>query len=60
VAVDDALRSILVVVTGALVLTLRDHAKHAADRDELVWSGCDLDALTTTTLRAVVDHHVQE
>jgi TetR/AcrR family tetracycline transcriptional repressor len=59
-AVDDALRSILVVVTGALVLTLRDHTKHAADRDELVWSDCDLDALTTTTLRAVVDHHVQE
>jgi AcrR family transcriptional regulator len=54
----DALRSILVVVTGALVLTLRDYAHLPEDRAEAVWAGCDLEALTTETLRAVVHHHV--
>jgi AcrR family transcriptional regulator len=53
-----ALRSILVVITGALVLTLRDYANRPDDRDAAVWSGCALDALTTDTLRAVVEHHV--
>jgi AcrR family transcriptional regulator len=57
-ALGGALRSILVVVTGSLVLTLRDYASRPDDRDDAVWSGCDLDALTTDTLRAVVDHHV--
>lgn len=47
----DALRSVLVVITGALVLTLRD-------RDDELWIGTDLKALTTDTLRAVVDRHV--
>lgn len=50
-ACAGALRSILVVVTGALVLTLREHG------DDL-WTGCDLDALTTDTLRAVIDHAI--
>jgi AcrR family transcriptional regulator len=49
-ALKAALRSILVVVTGSLVVTLRDRGD--------VWAGCDLDALTTDTLRAVVDRHV--
>jgi AcrR family transcriptional regulator len=46
----DALRAILLVVTGALVLTLRD-------REDL-WTDCDLEALTTETLRAVIDRYV--
>jgi len=46
-----AQRAILVTITGALVLTLRE-------RTDPLWVGCDLDALTTDTLRAVVDHHV--
>ena len=54
----DALRSILVVVTGSLVLTLRDYSSRPDDRDDAVWSGCDLEDLTTETLRAVVDRHV--
>jgi AcrR family transcriptional regulator len=54
----DAVRSILVVVTGSLVLTLRDYATRPDDRDDALWSGCDLEALTTDTLRAVVDRHV--
>jgi AcrR family transcriptional regulator len=57
-ALGDAVRSILVVVTGALVLTLRDYASRPDDRDDALWSGCDLEALTTDTLRAVVDQHV--
>lgn len=57
-ALADALRSILVVLTGSLVLTLRDYSDRPGDRDDAVWSGCDLDALTTDTLRAVVDRHV--
>ena len=57
-ALNDALRSINLVVTGALVLTLRDYANRPQDRDDALWSGCDLDALTTETLRAVVDRHV--
>lgn len=57
-ALGDALRAILVVVTGSLVLTLRDYASRPDDRDGAVWSGCDLDALTIDTLRAVVDRHV--
>jgi AcrR family transcriptional regulator len=60
-ACGDALRSILVVVTGALVLTLRDYA-HLPDDDRAaaLWAGCDLEALTTETLRAVVHHHIPE
>lgn len=54
----DALRSLLVVVTGALVLTLRDYAHLPQDRSDAVWAGCDLEALSTETLRAVVHHHV--
>jgi AcrR family transcriptional regulator len=54
----DAVRSILVVVTGSLVLTLRDYASRPDDRDEALWSGCDLEVLTTDTLRAVVHRHV--
>ncbi len=57
-ALRDALRSILVVVTGSLVLTLRDYSNRPDDRDDAVWKGCDLEALTTETLRAVVDRHV--
>ena len=58
-ACGDALRSILVVVTGALVLTLRDYAHLPEDdRAATLWAGCDLEALTTETLRAVVHHHV--
>ncbi|HEX4821908.1 MAG TPA: TetR family transcriptional regulator [Acidimicrobiales bacterium] len=57
-ALADAIRSILVVVTGSLVLTLRDYAARPGDRDDALWSGCDLEALTTETLRAVVDRHV--
>lgn len=57
-ACGQALRSILVVVTGALVLTLRDYAHLPEDRADAVWAGCDLEALTTETLRAVVEHHV--
>jgi AcrR family transcriptional regulator len=57
-AVTDARRAILVVVTGALVLTLRDYRNRPEDRDDAVWAGCDLAALTTETLRAVVDHHI--
>jgi AcrR family transcriptional regulator len=70
-----ALRSILVVVTGALVLTLRDVPRLPVGlRDQDLWAGSDadittetrailegpvdLDALTTATLAAVVDHHV--
>ena len=57
-ALADAIRSILVVVTGSLVLTLRDYATRPGDRDAALWSGCDLEVLTTETLRAVVDRHV--
>jgi AcrR family transcriptional regulator len=56
----DALRSILVVVTGALVLTLRDYANRPDDRTGALWAGCDLPALTVETLRAVVDRHVPD
>lgn len=59
-ALGNALRSILVVVTGALVLTLRDYANRPNDRDDAVWAGCDLDTLTIDTLRAVVDRHVPQ
>jgi AcrR family transcriptional regulator len=59
-ALIDALRSMLVVITGSLVLTLRDYATRPDDRDDAVWSGCDLGALTEETLRAVVDRHVPE
>jgi TetR/AcrR family transcriptional regulator, tetracycline repressor protein len=54
----EALRSILVVVTGALVLTLRDYAHLHEDRSDALWAGCDLEALTVETLRAVVHHHI--
>jgi AcrR family transcriptional regulator len=57
-ALNDAARSIFVVVTGSLVLTLRDYTSRPDDRDDALWSGCDLEALTTDTLRAVVDRHV--
>src|SRR5262245_54687802 len=57
-ALGDAVRSILVVVTGSLVLTLRDYASRPDDRDDALWSGCDLEAVTTDTLRAVVHQHV--
>jgi AcrR family transcriptional regulator len=59
----EALRAILVVVTGSLVLTLRDYGRSPDGRTpdgraDALWAGCDLEALTTETLRAVVDHHV--
>lgn len=54
----DALRSIFVVVTGSLVLTLRDYSNRPDDRDNALWSGCNLEALTIETLRAVVDRYV--
>ena len=54
----DALRSILVVVTGSLVLTLRDYSHRPDDRDNALWSGCNLEAVTIETLRAVVDRYV--
>jgi hypothetical protein len=54
----DALRSILVVVTGSLVLTLRDYSHRPDDRDNALWSGCDLEAVTIETLRAVVDRYI--
>ena len=74
-ACADAVRAILVVVTGALVLALRDPSRFPeAYRSGALWAGSDapvapdtrtalqadpdLDALTSATLRAVVDHHV--
>jgi TetR/AcrR family tetracycline transcriptional repressor len=57
-AVDEALHSILLVVTGALVVTLSDSARLPGDRGEKVRSRAELEALATTTLRVVVDHHV--
>jgi AcrR family transcriptional regulator len=57
-ALVDAVRAILVVVTGSLVLTLRDYTSRPDDRDDALWSGCDLEGLTTDTLRAVVHCHV--
>lgn len=48
-ALDEALQSLQVVVTGALVLTLRDDGTRTR---------AALDALATSTLRVVVDHHV--
>jgi AcrR family transcriptional regulator len=59
-ACAEALRGILVVVTGALVITLRDYASLPDDRADALWTGCDLEHLTTDTLRAVVDTHVPE
>jgi TetR/AcrR family transcriptional regulator, tetracycline repressor protein len=59
-AAGEALRSLLVVVTGALVLTLRDYANVPEDGAEALWAGCDLEALTVETLRAVVAHHIPE
>jgi AcrR family transcriptional regulator len=50
----DALRSILVVITGALVLTLRDYANLPEDRVDAVWAGCDLGELTVATLDVIV------
>jgi AcrR family transcriptional regulator len=57
-ALGDALRSLLLVVTGALVLTLRDYTDRPDDRDDALWSGSDLESVTTEALRAVVDHHL--
>ena len=57
-AVDEALHSILLVVTGALVVTLSDTARLPGDREVRVRSRAELEALATTTLRVVVDHHV--
>jgi AcrR family transcriptional regulator len=57
-ALGDALRSILVVITGALVLTLRDHTTLPEDRVDGVWAGCDLGALTGETLRVIVADHL--
>ena len=62
-ALGDALRSILVVVTGALVVTLRDHAgdphsDHPHDEHDAVWAESDLESMTARTLRAVIDHHL--
>ncbi len=71
----DALRSILVVITGALVLTLRDPSRLPDGcRPDEVWAAseaaitpdtraalsaaADYDAITTATLRALVDHLV--
>ena len=54
----EALRSLLVVVTGSLVLTLRDYSNRPDDRDHALWAGCDLEVLTIETLRAVVDRYV--
>lgn len=60
---SEALRAILLVITGSLVLTLRDYGSapdgRAPDgRDDDLWAGCDLAALTAETVRAVVDRHV--
>ena len=57
-AVDEALHSILLVVTGALVVTLSDTARLPGDRGVRVRSRAELEALATATLRVVVDHHV--
>jgi TetR/AcrR family tetracycline transcriptional repressor len=57
-ACNEALRSILVVVTGSLVLTLRDYGRSPDGRADALWTDCDLTDLTTETLRAVVHHHV--
>lgn len=54
----DATRSILLIVTGALVLTLRDYTHRPDDRDDALWLGVDLKELTTETVRAVVDRYV--
>jgi AcrR family transcriptional regulator len=59
-AAGDARRAILLVVTGALVLTLRDYGSAPDGRGDDLWTGCDLEALTTQTLRAVVDQHVPD
>lgn len=56
--VGDAARSILVVVTGALVLRLRANTNRPEDRDDAIWTGVDVQALTSETLRAIVEHHV--
>jgi len=57
-AVDEALHSILLVVTGALVVTLSDTARLPGDRGVRARSRAELEALATSTLRVVVDHHV--
>lgn len=57
-ALGDALRSLLVVITGALVLTLRDYAHLPEDRADAVWAGCDLEALTVATLGVIVAEHL--
>lgn len=71
----DAVRAILVVVTGSLVLALRDPSRFPeAYRSDALWASSDapvapetraalcaapdIHALTTATVRAVVDHHV--
>jgi AcrR family transcriptional regulator len=59
-AAADARRAILLVVTGALVLTLRDYGSAPDGRGDDLWTGCDLEALTTQTLRAVVVQHVPD
>src|SRR5262245_30998279 len=58
-ALGEALRSILVVITGALVLTLRDYANLPEDRVDAVWAGCDLGELTVATLDVIVAEHVE-
>jgi AcrR family transcriptional regulator len=57
-AVDEALHSILLVVTGALVVTLSDTARLPGDRGVRGRSRAELEALAASTLRVVVDHHV--
>jgi AcrR family transcriptional regulator len=59
-AAAEALRSILLVVTGALVLTLRDYGTAPDGRTDALWTGCDLEALTTRTMQAVVHQHVPD
>lgn len=57
-ALRNAVRALLLVVTGSLVLTLRDYSSKPDDRDQALWAGCDLRELTADSLRAVVDRHI--
>jgi len=71
----DATRAILIAVSGALVMALRDPTAHPAEyRSDVLWADSDasidpetraalcappdLDDLSATTLRAVIDHYV--
>jgi AcrR family transcriptional regulator len=71
----DATRAILMAVSGALVLALRDLSTYPSEyRPDVLWADSDapiasetraalradtdLDALSATVLRAVIDHYV--